>query len=488
MALAPLAHVLFTRVMRYDAAEPDWADRDRFVLSNGHASILQYSMLHLMRLRPDPRRPPGVPPVGFAHAGPPRGAPHRGRRGHHRPARPGLRQRRRAWDSPSGPCAPASALTSSTTTPIVICGDGDLEEGVSHEAASLAGHLGLGTPRLRLRRQPHLHRRPDRAGALRRPGRPIRAPTAGTFEDIGEVANDLDALERAARHRPATRRRGAVAHRAAQPHRLPLPQVHRHRPRPTATRSAPTRSRPPRSVMGLPADETFWVPDDVLELYREAGARGARDPRGLGAATRRRWSGDRAALATPRWASHRARAGWEAKLPTCEAGDVDRHPQGRQAGARRARRGRPRPRRRRRRPDRQHRRRSSPGATPSSADDARRPPGPLRHPRARHGRGDERHGAARRDAALRRDVLRVQRLHAPRGPPRRAQPGQGRLLVDPRLGRPGRGRPHPPAGRAARLAAGHARALADPSGRRQRDRRGLAASRVERRRARPRWC
>src|SRR6187455_1788735 len=47
MALAPLAHVLFTRIMKYDASAPDWPDRDRFVLSNGHASMLLYSMLYL---------------------------------------------------------------------------------------------------------------------------------------------------------------------------------------------------------------------------------------------------------------------------------------------------------------------------------------------------------------------------------------------------------------------------------------------------------
>ena len=47
MALAPLAHVLFTRVMRYDASQPEWPDRDRFVLSNGHASMLLYSFLYL---------------------------------------------------------------------------------------------------------------------------------------------------------------------------------------------------------------------------------------------------------------------------------------------------------------------------------------------------------------------------------------------------------------------------------------------------------
>src|SRR5690349_16248 len=47
MALAPLAHVLWTRVMNYDAQEPDWPDRDRFILSAGHASILLYSMIFL---------------------------------------------------------------------------------------------------------------------------------------------------------------------------------------------------------------------------------------------------------------------------------------------------------------------------------------------------------------------------------------------------------------------------------------------------------
>src|ERR671918_2447822 len=47
MALAPLAHVLYTRILRYDAGDPAWPDRDRFVLSAGHASMLLYSMLHL---------------------------------------------------------------------------------------------------------------------------------------------------------------------------------------------------------------------------------------------------------------------------------------------------------------------------------------------------------------------------------------------------------------------------------------------------------
>ena len=47
MALAPLAHVIYSRVLKHDPADPEWPDRDRFVLSNGPASILQYSMLYL---------------------------------------------------------------------------------------------------------------------------------------------------------------------------------------------------------------------------------------------------------------------------------------------------------------------------------------------------------------------------------------------------------------------------------------------------------
>ncbi len=47
MGCAPIAHVLFGKVMRYDPKSPKWAGRDRFVLSNGHASALLYSMLHL---------------------------------------------------------------------------------------------------------------------------------------------------------------------------------------------------------------------------------------------------------------------------------------------------------------------------------------------------------------------------------------------------------------------------------------------------------
>src|SRR5919206_1989184 len=76
MALAPLAHVLWTRIMSYDPADPHWPDRDRFILSAGHASILLYSMLYLTgygleledlkEFRQWGSRTPGHPETGHA--------------------------------------------------------------------------------------------------------------------------------------------------------------------------------------------------------------------------------------------------------------------------------------------------------------------------------------------------------------------------------------------------------------------------------------
>ena len=95
MALAPLAHVLWTRIMKYDASAPDWPDRDRFVLSNGHASMLLYSMLYLTGYGLELDDIQDFRQWGSRTPGPSRIRPPQGRRGHHRSARPGLRQRRR---------------------------------------------------------------------------------------------------------------------------------------------------------------------------------------------------------------------------------------------------------------------------------------------------------------------------------------------------------------------------------------------------------
>ena len=68
MGMAPMAYTLWTRHLRHAPTNPAWPNRDRFVLSAGHASMLLYSLLHLTGLRRDARRPQVVPPVGLDHA------------------------------------------------------------------------------------------------------------------------------------------------------------------------------------------------------------------------------------------------------------------------------------------------------------------------------------------------------------------------------------------------------------------------------------
>ncbi|MCB9883440.1 MAG: transketolase [Planctomycetes bacterium] len=146
MALAPLAYVLFTKHLKHDPADPNWPNRDRFVLSCGHASMLLYSVLYLSgyeissdeirNFRQWGARTPGHPEFGLT---------------------PGV-------ETTTGPLGQglanavgmAIAETKLSTTfnhtghyvldhhTWFIASDGDLMEGISHEAASLAGHLGLG--------------------------------------------------------------------------------------------------------------------------------------------------------------------------------------------------------------------------------------------------------------------------------------------------------------------------------------------------------
>ena len=80
MGLAAAAFELWDRHLRFDPSDPAWALRDRFVLSNGHASMLLYSLLHLFGfdLSLDDLR--AVPPARLAHAGSSRVRPHAGRR------------------------------------------------------------------------------------------------------------------------------------------------------------------------------------------------------------------------------------------------------------------------------------------------------------------------------------------------------------------------------------------------------------------------
>ena len=144
MGMADMATVLFTRHLKFDAANPDWPDRDRFVLSNGHASMLLYSLLYLTgsrdmtieelkNFRQMGSRTPGHPEYGHAAGVETTTGP----LGQGIANAVGMALAERLMNARYG-----DDLVDHHT--YVFAGDGCLMEGISHEAISMAGHLKLG--------------------------------------------------------------------------------------------------------------------------------------------------------------------------------------------------------------------------------------------------------------------------------------------------------------------------------------------------------
>ncbi len=146
MALAPVAYVLYTRVMRHSPEQPDWPGRDRFVLSCGHASMLLYATLHLAgydvgldqikRFRQLDSPCAGHPEYGHV----PGVETTTGPLGQGLATAVGMAigERMLAARFNRGEHAPIDSHT------YFIASDGDMEEGIASEASSIAGHLGLG--------------------------------------------------------------------------------------------------------------------------------------------------------------------------------------------------------------------------------------------------------------------------------------------------------------------------------------------------------
>ena len=146
MALAPLAYVLYTRVMKHNPSNPDWIDRDRFVLSAGHASMLLYATLYLSGYPLTLEDIEHFRQVGWPTAGHPE-----------RKYSPGI-------EATTGPMGQGISMSVGLALAehmlaarfnrdgheivnhhiFSIASDGDVKEGVTSEASSLAGHLGLG--------------------------------------------------------------------------------------------------------------------------------------------------------------------------------------------------------------------------------------------------------------------------------------------------------------------------------------------------------
>ena len=174
MGMADVATVLWTRFLKYDPQHPDWPDRDRFVLSAGHGSMLLYALLYLTgypdmtldelrRFRQLGARTAGHPEFGHAFGIETTTGP----LGQGLANAVGMALAERHLAARFG-----AELVDHHT--YVIAGDGCLMEGISHEAASLAGHLAPRPADRAVRRQRHLDRRADLARRLRRPAHALR--------------------------------------------------------------------------------------------------------------------------------------------------------------------------------------------------------------------------------------------------------------------------------------------------------------------------
>jgi len=143
MGMADIAFVIWSKFLNVDPSAPTWRDRDRFVVSNGHGSMLLYSLLHLSGFAISMDDLEHFRQWGYETAGHPEYNPHLGIEMTTGPLGQGFSTAvGMAMAEEHLRAVHGADLTDHRT--FVLCGDGDLMEGVSSEAASLAGHLGLG--------------------------------------------------------------------------------------------------------------------------------------------------------------------------------------------------------------------------------------------------------------------------------------------------------------------------------------------------------
>jgi transketolase len=319
MALAPLAYVLWTRHLRYNPADPAWLNRDRFVLSCGHASMLLYSVLYLTgydltlddikQFRQWESKTPGHPELGYT---------------------PGV-------ETTTGPLgqgignavgmavgeAHMGALFNRDQrifdhNVYFIASDGDMMEGISHEAASFAGHTKLGKL-IGFYDDNHIT---------------IEGDTALTFSDdtaerfdayhwhtqhVADV-NDLAALDRAIEAAKAeTSRPSLIVVRShigyGSPHKHDTAEAH-------GSPLGVEEVKLTKQALGYPSQEPFYVAPEALRFWRDVGKKraGAQDEwKKIYEAYKTKNPGLEKEL--QRRLHAELPEGWEAALPTFDAKD-----------------------------------------------------------------------------------------------------------------------------------------------------------------------
>jgi len=322
MALAPLCYVLWTRHLKHNPGDPQWADRDRFVLSCGHASMLLYSLLHLTGydlslddirdFRQLGSRTPGHPELGVT---------------------PGV-------ETTTGPLGqgfanavglaiaeahlaaefnrPGHAVIDHRT--YVLASDGDLMEGISHEAASMAGHLKLGKlmafyddNRITIDGDTDLTYSDDAAA---------RFESYGWHVQRVDDGNDLDAIDAAI----------VSAQGANEQPSLIIVRTHIGFGSPNKQDSAAAHGaalgkeevEATKTNLDWPTDEPFYVPDEALEVWRGCVGKGsdAQSAWDASYASYRAAFRDDAVELERRWRGDLPE-GWDEGLPEFSPGDGD---------------------------------------------------------------------------------------------------------------------------------------------------------------------
>jgi len=271
MGAAAMAYTLWTRHLRHNPRNPKWPGRDRFILSGGHGSMLLYSLLHLTgydlsldeikNFRQFGSKTPGHPEYGLT---------------------PGVEVTTgplgQGFGQGVGMAIAATHLAAEFNKPgheIIqsyiygIVTDGDLMEGVSSEAASLAGHLQLGRiiylyddNHISIDGSTDLAFTEDRAGRFEAYGWHV--------QQIGD-GNDVEAIDAALKAAKADPRPSLICARTiigfGAPHKQGTAKAHGEALGDEELKAA-------KENLGWPVEPRFLIPGEVLEFYREAVERG----------------------------------------------------------------------------------------------------------------------------------------------------------------------------------------------------------------------
>lgn len=274
MALAPSAYVLYKNIMKYNPRNPDWLNRDRFVLSCGHASMLQYSVLYLTgydlpleelkNFRQWGSKTPGHPEnfitIGVETTTGPLG------QGFANAVGMAMAEKHMA------------AVFNTDKHEIIdhytycFCSDGDLMEGISHEAASIAGHLGLGkliclfdNNNITIEGNASLSCSDDQETRFRAHGWQVI--------NLGDKGNDIEAIENAFKEAKSNTEQPTMIILQTHigygaPDKQDTPSAH-------GSPLGDEEIKKTKEFYNFPSTEPFYIPDGVLDHMRTVVASGA---------------------------------------------------------------------------------------------------------------------------------------------------------------------------------------------------------------------